>query len=383
MVRQIAPRRNPYSMTEKALPLSLRLAFLHCVARRTAAEASVMRDHPTRFEDMWALARLPWFDVKNGELCVDPAVGPAVDVHTHLALSFVVPGRVDLHREHPRTEHYLPLQRAIDLDVYANRNFTEADLSRMRRDLAWKSVTAGGMRRTHTIPNLTREMRGLHVQSSVLLAIDFPALSDNAGTWLEAARGRSDLLVFGSVHPYRPNMEAELDRQVAMGARGIKVHPAVQSILPQDPLAMKLYRLCGARKLPVLFHCGPVDIEPPLGRYFSQVRHYRRPVEANPDTTFVLGHSGALQRETAIAIARDFPNVYVEISSQSLSGVRDVLAQVDPDRILFGSDWPFYHQALPLAKVLIATEGQEELRRKVLFDNAARLLGLPRSPEGN
>lgn len=335
-----------------------------------------MRELPTRFEDTHALARLPWFDLKNGELCVDPAIGPAIDVHTHLALSFVLPGRVDLMAEHPRTEHYLPLQRAIDLDVYANRNFTEADLSRMRADLSMKSLTAGGMRRTHTIPNLAREMRGLRVQSSVLLAIDFPALSDNAGAWLEAAKDRPDFVVFGSVHPYRPNMETELDRQVSMGARGIKVHPAVQTVLPQDPLAMKLYRLCAARKLPVLFHCGPVNIEPPLGRYLSQVRHYRKPVEENPDTTFVLGHSGALQRETAIAIARDFPNVYVEISSQSLSGVRDVLEQVNPDRILFGSDWPFYHQALPLAKLLIATEGQEELRRKVLFENASRLLGI-------
>jgi len=337
-----------------------------------------MPPFPTRFEDSWALAKLPWFDVKNGELVVDPAVGPAIDVHTHLALSFVLPGRVDLLGEHPRTEHYLPLRRPLDLDVYANRNFTEGDLAAMRGDLTTKSLTASGMRRTHTIPNLAREMRGLSVTNSVLLAIDFPAFSDNAGAWLAAAKDRPDFIVFGSVHPYRPNMEAELDRQVSLGAKGIKVHPAVQSVLPQDPLAMRLYRLCGARKLPVLFHCGPVDIETRLGRYMSQVRHYRRPVESNPDTTFVLGHTGALQREAAIEIARTCPNVYVEIASQSLSGVRQILEEVDPDKILFGSDWPFYHQSMPLAKLLIATEGQEDLRRKVLFDNAARLLGLPR-----
>lgn len=336
-----------------------------------------MQEFPTRFEDSWALARLPWFDIQDGELVVDPSVGPAIDVHTHLALSFVLPGTVDLLREHPRTEHYLPLQRPIDLDVYANRNFTEGDLKALRADLSLKSLGASGMRRTHTIPNLAREMRGLRVQNSVLLAIDFPVLSDNAGAWLEAAKNRPDFIVFGSVHPYRPNMEDELDRQVALGARGIKVHPAVQSVLPQDPMAMKLYRQCAKRKLPVLFHCGPVDIEPALGRYLSQVRHYRRPVEANPDTTFVLGHTGALQRAAAIEIARTCPNVYVEIASQSLSGVRQILDEVDHDKILFGSDWPFYHQSMPLAKVLIATVGREELRPKVLFENAARLLGLP------
>jgi predicted TIM-barrel fold metal-dependent hydrolase len=43
---------------------------------------------------------------------------------------------------------------------------------------------------------------------------------------------------------------------------------------------------------------------------------------------------------------------------------------------MMGSDWPFYHLALPLAKVLLATEGAPEVRRQVLHDNAARLFGL-------
>jgi predicted TIM-barrel fold metal-dependent hydrolase len=335
-----------------------------------------MADHPDRFRDHYALAELPWFDVVDGELVVDASIGPAIDVHTHLALSYVLPKRVDLEREWPKTEHYLPLDRPLDLDVYANLNFSAEDLARLERDLSLGSVTAGGMRRTHTLPNLAREMRGLSIKSSVLLAIDFPFLSDNAGDWLAAARGKPEVLVFGSVHPYKPRMEAELDRQVALGARGIKVHPAVQMILPQDERAMKLYRLCGARKLPVLFHCGPVDIEPLLGRYFSQVRHYRRPIEQNPDTTFVLGHSGALQMDVAIELQRQNPNVYLEISSQSVSNVRKLLDRADTSRLLFGSDWPFYHQAIPLAKLLIATEGREELRSKVLHENAAKLLGL-------
>ena len=65
------------------------------------------------------------------------------------------------------------------------------------------------------------------------------------------------------------------------------------------------------------------------------------------------------------------------MSSQSLPGVRQICAEANPDRILFGSDWPVYHQALPLLKVLLATEGKPELRRKILYDNAAALLGLP------
>ncbi|MCC6668262.1 MAG: amidohydrolase family protein [Polyangiaceae bacterium] len=336
-----------------------------------------MAELPTRFDSTLDLARLPWFERRGRDLLlVDDSVGPAVDVHTHLALAFVLPQKVDLSAEHGETEHYLPVEQRLDLDVYANRNFSPADLTRMKRDLGLGSLTGRGMHRTHTVPNLEREMQGLRIVRSVLLAIDFPVLSDNAGDWLEASKGHDALVVFGSVHPYRPNMERELIRQIGLGAKGIKVHPAVQTVLPGDARAMKLYALCAKYRLPVLFHCGPVDIETRLGRRLSQVRHYFQPIERNPETTFVLGHSGALQLDLALEIARRYPNVYLEISSQSLTGVRKILDQADVKRVLFGSDWPFYHQAIPLAKLLIATVGREELRPQVLHENAARLLGL-------
>lgn len=336
-----------------------------------------MANYPTRFDSLEDLARLPWFEVRDGRVVVsDPSVGTAIDTHTHLALSFVRPNQVDLHRGHAKTEHYLPAERALDLDVYANRNFTPDDLRRMERDLSLGSLTAGGMRATHTLANLTREMGELLVAQSVLLAIDLPALSDNATTWLNAMRGDKRLIGFGSVHPWARNVEAKLDRQIALGARGIKVHPAVQLVRPDSGRAMKLYKLCGDRGIPVFWHCGPVDIEPPIGRYLSQVRHYEKAIAENPHTTFVLGHSGALQLDTALGYAKRYPNVWLEVASQSLRSIRTLVAEAPAGRLMFGTDWPFYHQALGLAKVFIATDGDDAMRRAVLRGNAAKLLGL-------
>lgn len=333
---------------------------------------------PTRFESLNDLARLPYFEVVEGRLVLaDQSLGPAVDLHTHLALSYALPASVDLRQLHDKTEHYLPPDRPIDLEVYINRNFTAADLDQLSKDLTWKSVTAGGMRRTHTLPNLLREMRELGIRQSVLLPIDFPVLSDNAGQWLKVSQGEPGIVCFGSVHPFAPNVEAKLDAQKALGAKGIKVHPAVQLVRPDADRAMRLYRLCGEKGLTVLFHCGPVDIEPPIGRYLSQVRHYERALAENPGTTFVLGHSGALQMDLALSFAQKYPNVYLELSSQSLTNVKRILAQAPPDRVLFGTDWPFYHQAIGLAKVFLAAGSDAALRRRVLYDNAARLFGLP------
>jgi len=328
------------------------------------------------FSEGLELARLPYFELRDGNRLVlaDDTVGPVIDVHTHFALSYATPWKVDIKKEYPSTEHYLPMQGSpLDMEVYLNKNFTPVTLKRMKRDLTLKSLTRSGMRRTHTIPNLTREMDELGIVRSVTLPIDYPVLSANGVDTLEAVRGNGRFIAFGTVHPYASDVEAKLDRQVALGARGIKVHPAVQVISPSNHRAMKLYRLCAARRLPVLFHCGPVGIEPKLGRKLSQVALYEKAIAENPDVVFILGHSGALQMEGALGYAKRYENVYLDLSCQSLTHVRKILDEATPDRLLYGTDWPFYHQAIALAKILVATEGAPELRRKVLHDNAARL----------
>lgn len=331
----------------------------------------------TRFSGLLDLARLPYFTVREGRIALaDRALGPAIDMHTHLALEYGFRARTNLYADDAPAEHYLGAERPLDLDLYANRNFTPDDLRRLRIDLTVYSLTARGMRRTHTIPNLAREMDELGVVRSVLLPIDFPVLSQNARTWLEATRGRRELVCFGSVHPMARDLARKLDEQVRLGARGIKVHPAVQMIGPDHERARRLYRLAGERRLPVLFHCGPVGIEPAAGRRRSQVRRYEQGIAECPETTFVLGHSGALQHEQALELARRYPNVWLELSSQGIGVVRQILDEASPERIVFGSDWPFYHQAFGLAKVFLATEGRDALRRAVLHDNAARLLGI-------
>jgi len=330
-----------------------------------------------RFESLTDLTRLPWFALRDGRLVLaDQTVPRAIDFHVHLALSYGPLGGVDLQASAPQTRWYLPHDRPFDLDIYANKNFSEEDLKNLRFDMGVCCVTPFGMRRTHTVANLLRDSAEHGVESSVLLAIEFPFSSRITRDWGKAIAGHPEMVLYGSVHPWTPNLKWALDRQLALGIRGLKLHPAVQMFPPDDPRALRLYRLCGERGVPIIFHCGPVDIELPIGRRMSQVRLYARGIEENPGTTFILGHSGALQMEEALALAVKHPNVWLELSSQSLPNVKTILAEADPARIVFGSDWPFYPQALVMAKVLIATEGKPELRRRVLRENAERLLKL-------
>jgi uncharacterized protein len=336
---------------------------------------------PTRFDSTLDLARLPWFEVRGGNrlAIADDAVdevGPIIDMHTHLAMGFFRRLRVDLHAETPAAAYYLPLTLPVDLDAYSNTNLDRAAMFMMKADVSVLGLTAQGMRTTHTAPNLLRDMDALGITSSVVLPFDLPVGARNADHLLDVARRYPRLLPFGSVHPLDRDAERRLDRQQSAGAHGVKLHPNGQFIAPDHPKTVHLCGRCGVRGLPVLFHCGPVGIEPKAAARRSQVERYERTIRENPDTTFVLGHSGALQHEQAIDFADRYPNTWFDLSCLGLRALRQVLDTVPPDRILYGTDWPFYHQALTLARVLIATEGDRALRRAVLHDNAERLLGL-------
>jgi predicted TIM-barrel fold metal-dependent hydrolase len=154
------------------------------------------------------------------------------------------------------------------------------------------------------------------------------------------------------------------------------MHPSVQLVRADNRRAREIYAMCAERRMIVFWHCGPAGIEPKLGQYLNQVRFYQQPIADNPKTTFVLGHAGARQFEEALRLQRQYPNVWLETSSQSLSNGRRMVEEADPDRIVHGSDWPFYHPAISVAKVLMATDDRREIRHKILWKNASRLLGL-------
>jgi len=337
---------------------------------------------PYRFDNHYDLARLPYFELKDRRLVLaDPALGPAIDMHTHLANRYLLSRQIDLHRFFPQTDLWLPMDAALDLDVYANQNVTNTLRNRMVRSFFLRSVldpTTGGLRKSATLPNLVHDMEDLGIKHSLLLPIDLPYFSSNAETFLKATQGRTDLISLGSVHPYAPDPLAKLQRQRSLGALGIKLHPSVQMVRPDNPKTVELQRLCGELGLFVLWHCGPTGIEPWAAQQRSLVKFFERPIAELPHTTFVLGHAGALQMEQALDLARRYPNVWLELSCQSLTSLRRILDLGPHDRLVLGSDWPMYHQAIPLSKVLLVTEGDNALRRKILFDNAARLLG--RSP---
>ena len=78
----------------------------------------------------------------------------------------------------------------------------------------------------------------------------------------------------------------------------------------------------------------------------------------------------------AVPLARRYPNAWLDIHGQGVTTLHELIERVGGDRLLFGTDWPFYHLAATLAKVLLVTRDRTDIRDAILRGNALRLLGL-------
>ncbi|MER6049599.1 amidohydrolase family protein [Streptomyces sp. NPDC001793] len=95
----------------------------------------------------------------------------------------------------------------------------------------------------------------------------------------------------------------------------------------------------------------------------------------HPAVPLVVSQLGGLNWLTAVELARETPNMYLELSTAHLVfAVRLAIDEV-PERILFGSDAPYGDPVLARATVERVTR-PGELRDRVLGGNLAELLGL-------
>lgn len=140
------------------------------------------------------------------------------------------------------------------------------------------------------------------------------------------------------------------------------------SELPEDYFRPVL-EIARSGNLPVMLHTGDFSYTAPI-MMAGMVRDF-------PDVTFILAHMGSLAFvRDAIEVARHLPNVYLETSGMtSAAMLRQAVADIGADRILFGSDYPFWHPAVERTRVEAAQLGQASTRL-IMGENAARLLDL-------
>ena len=86
-----------------------------------------------------------------------------------------------------------------------------------------------------------------------------------------------------------------------------------------------------------------------------------------------MGHGNIVYINASIDVAARNPNVYLETSGMPMhTKIKEAVERVGPDRVMYGSDAPFHHPAVEIAKVRLSGL-KPELVERVLGRNALSL----------
>lgn len=146
-------------------------------------------------------------------------------------------------------------------------------------------------------------------------------------------------LGFGAIHADLPEIEAEAERIMAMGMKGIKLHPDFQKFPIDDPRLFSLYESIQG-KLPVLIHMGDPRYD------FSHPARLRRVLENFPELETIAAHFGGhTMYETACEQLKDTSCIFDISSTMMFLPQRQVERYISiygAERLAFGTDYPLW-----------------------------------------
>ena len=136
----------------------------------------------------------------------------------------------------------------------------------------------------------------------------------------------------------------ELERQLALGAVGLKLHPVHARFAPNEAVLWPLYARCAEAGLPVVFHCGTSIYAGAVNR-FADPGLVDEVAGAFPDLKIVLAHGGrGWWFDAAAFIALMRPTVWIELSGLPPKSLPRYYSRFDlprlAQRFIFGTDWP-------------------------------------------
>ncbi|MGW6731620.1 amidohydrolase family protein [Streptomyces sp. NPDC055013] len=205
----------------------------------------------------------------------------------------------------------------------------------------------------------------------------------------EAAAANADVLIpFASIDPFRGKAGVKQARRLVeeYGVKGFKFHPSIQGFFPNDrSVAYGLYEVIEETGTTALFHTGQTGIGAGVPGGGGIRLKYSNPLHVDdvaadfPHLKIILAHPSFPWQDEALAVATHKPGVHIDLSGWSPKYFPPQLVQYAntllKDKVLFGSDFPVLtpdRWLADFAKLSI----KDEVKPRILKENAARLLGL-------
>jgi hypothetical protein len=140
------------------------------------------------------------------------------------------------------------------------------------------------------------------------------------------------LVPFCRVDP-RAEPVAEIRRCLALGARGVKLHPRAEQFEMTDPGVREIVEVAEEQRLAILIHAGRGI--PALGAHVLEYANEFR------NARFILAHAGVCDLAWIWREAAAHPNVFFDTAWWSVADQLAMFSLVPPGQILYATDIPF------------------------------------------
>lgn len=164
-----------------------------------------------------------------------------------------------------------------------------------------------------------------------------------------------------------PNYPQEIQEEMKRcfdirGFVGIKLHPFCHGVPIEYKGYIPVYEFAQENRLPILFHTsGKRDVE-----YISYL------ADTYPDANFIMGHAGFNIRaqECAMEEVKKHHNLYVDIAISFTyeCNVEWMVESIGSEKILYGSDMPFFDPRPAVGRVALADLKEEE-KQNIFYNN--------------
>ncbi len=233
-----------------------------------------------------------------------------------------------------------------------------------------------------TYADMESQAKDNHVHGFLLFSVatnahQVPKVNDSIAALAKHSREQGYLTVgFAGMHQDYEDFEGEVNRAIAMGLSGIKIHPDIQGVDIDDPRLFRLYEIMEGR-IPLYLHMG--DDRPQYR--FSEPKKLAHALSCFPKLEVVAAHLGGYKAsDEAIEYLAGNDRVWYDTSSAlwylTPERAGEIIRALDPAKVMFGTDYPVKNPAGELQRFFAIPGLTEQEQEDILWNNAIHFLHL-------
>lgn len=235
---------------------------------------------------------------------------------------------------------------------------------------SYKAVGSGN------VDGLKSDMKSYGIDKSVVLPIaTAPKQTQNINSFAALINNKDNIYSFGSLHPENEDIDGILEHIKELGLKGIKLHPEYQSFYVDSPKSLKILKKCEDLGLYTVFHTGKDHGCPP-------------PVHCSPERLanvlgyvsgkyIIAAHMGGWkmweEAERYIIGTPIMIDICFSLHFADKATAARMVKNHGTDKVLFGSDWPWYSPKATFEHLVSLNLGKEATDM-ICADNAKRIL---------